>query len=104
MGLEDREAIVATVEETYALMGRALSTDLPGEVTATAVRPDVMEQIAAARVDPYVTDEEMLGLLRTAYFDLVSAVLRIHEELPVKQASATTRTWRALRWLEPGGR
>lgn len=81
MGLEDREAIVATVEETYALMGRALSTDIPSDVAATAVRPDVMQQISAAAVDQYVTDKEMLQLLRIAYFDLVSAVLRIHDEL-----------------------
>jgi hypothetical protein len=81
MSLDDREAIVATVEETYALMGRALSTDIPGDVTATAVRPEVMQQISTARVDPYVTDEEMLQLLRTAYFELVTTVFRIHDEL-----------------------
>jgi hypothetical protein len=81
MSLEDREAIVATVEETYALMGRALSTDVPGGVSDVAVRPDVIERLARARVDPYVTDEEMLALLREAYFDLVESVIRIHEEL-----------------------
>jgi len=81
MSLEDREAIVATVEETYALMGRALSTDVPGAVLQTAVRPEVMQQILAASVQPYVTDGEMLELLRTAYFDLVSAVILIHEEI-----------------------
>ncbi len=81
MSVDDREAIVATVEETYALMGRALSTDIPGGVRDIAVRPDVIERIARARVDPYVTDEEMLALLREAYFDLVETVIRIHEEL-----------------------
>jgi hypothetical protein len=81
MSLDDREAIVATVEETYALMGRALSTDIPSDVMRAAVRPEVMQQISTARVDPYVTDEEMLRLLRTAYFDLVEIVLRLHEEL-----------------------
>jgi hypothetical protein len=32
-------------------------------------------------LDPYVTDEEMLELLRAAYFDLVENVLRIHDEM-----------------------
>jgi hypothetical protein len=81
MSIEDREAIVATVEETYALMGRAVGVDLPGEVAGNAVRREVMEQIAIAEVEPYVTDQEMLELMRAAYFDLVTAVLFIHEEL-----------------------
>jgi hypothetical protein len=62
----DREAIVATVGEVYAHMWRALAADIPGALTASVVCPDVMQQISAARVDPHVTDEEMLGLLRTA--------------------------------------
>jgi hypothetical protein len=81
MTLEDRKAIVATVEETYALMGRALSTEVPSRLMPNAIRPDVMRQIFGASVDPYVTDEEMLPLLRLAYFDLVESVLRIREEL-----------------------
>jgi hypothetical protein len=85
MALQDREAIVATVEETYALMGRAVATDIPSEVIERSVRPEIMEQIRLARVDPYVTDEEMLGLLREAYFGLVENVLRVHEELLSEQ-------------------
>lgn len=81
MSFEDRRAIVATVEETYALMGRALSTDVPGRVVEVAVRREVIEQLVAAEVDDYVTDEEMRDLLRTAYFDLVENVVRIHDEL-----------------------
>ncbi len=81
MSLEDREAIVATVEETYALMGRALSTDIPGSLRETAVRPEFIELISAAQMDPYVTDDEMLRLLQFAYIDLVETVLRLHEEL-----------------------
>jgi hypothetical protein len=81
MALEDREAIVATVEETYALMGAALTTDIPSQVIEHAVRPEILQQIVSAGADPYVTDEEMLGLLREAYFELVENVLRIHEEL-----------------------
>jgi hypothetical protein len=62
----DREAIVATAERAHALMWRALAADIPGEVPASAVRPGVMQQISAARVDLDVTDEEVLGSLRTA--------------------------------------
>ena len=80
MSRDDREAIVATVEETYALMGRALNTGVPTDLMPTAIRPDVMLRISEADIDPYVTDQEMLELLRAAYFDLVEALLRIHEE------------------------
>jgi hypothetical protein len=81
MTFEDRRAIVATVEETYALMGRTLSTDIPSPLLEIAVRPTVLGEIQSAQLDPYVTDEEMLVLLRTAYFDLTETVLRLHQEL-----------------------
>jgi hypothetical protein len=81
MALEDREQIVATVQETYALMGRALGTDIPGQIRETALRPEVLQAIIEAELDPYVTDEEMLALLREAYFDLVGAVIRLQEAL-----------------------
>jgi hypothetical protein len=106
MTLEDREAIVATVEETYALMGRALSTDIPGSVVESAVRPEAMQHIREAQLDPYVTDEEMLGLLREAYFDLVENVLRLHEQLlgeaggefdPSLERAGLTRSGRAVK-------
>jgi hypothetical protein len=47
-------------------MWRALAADIPGEVTASAVRAGVIQQISAARVDLHVIDEEVLGSLRTA--------------------------------------
>jgi hypothetical protein len=78
---EDREAIVATVQETYALCGRALATDVPGVLLERAIRRDVMERLIAASVDPLVSDVEMLTLLRGAYFDLIAGVLQIQEEL-----------------------
>ena len=62
----DRDAIVAAAEEAYALVRRARAADIPGEMTASPVRPDVMQQTRAARANLYVTDEELLGLLRTA--------------------------------------
>jgi hypothetical protein len=81
MSFEDREAIVATVEETYALMGRALNTDIPGRLAESAVRPEAMEQITQAIIDPYVTDAEMLPLFQPAYYDLLESVLAFHDEL-----------------------
>jgi hypothetical protein len=50
-------------------------------VVERAIRPEVLQQLQALAGDPYVTDEEMLGLLRTAYFDLVESVLLIQNEL-----------------------
>lgn len=81
MALEDREALVATVEETYALIGAALATDIPDRVIEHAVRPEILQRIAAASADPYVIDEEMLGLLREAYLELVENVIQIRDEL-----------------------
>jgi hypothetical protein len=81
MSYQDREEIVSVVQETYALVGRALSTQIPGDVAQSAVRPEIMQALRDASIDPYVTDPEMLELLRTAYFDLVDTVLRIQAEL-----------------------
>jgi hypothetical protein len=80
MAYEDREDIVATVEETYALMGRALSIDIPYAVVENAVRREVLERLMGAEIDPYVTDSEMLELTRIPYLELVDNVLRVHEQ------------------------
>ena len=72
--------IVSVVEETYGLVGRVLSTDVPGAVYP-GIRPDIMEQVRTAEVDPLVTDAEMLSLLRTAYFDLVETVILLRGQL-----------------------
>jgi hypothetical protein len=80
VALEDRVEIVSVVEETYGLVGRVLSTDVPGALYP-GIRPDVMEQIRSAEVDPLVTDAEMLSLLRTAYFDLVETVILLRDQL-----------------------
>ena len=62
----DRDAIVATAQEAYAPVLRARAAEIPGEMRASPIRPDVTHQTRAARADLYVTDEEVLGLLRTA--------------------------------------
>ena len=62
-------------------MGRGLSTNIPDAIRESAIRPEVLQAISAAKVDPYVTDEEMLSLLQRAYFDLVEAVIRLQESL-----------------------
>ena len=69
MALENRVEIASVVEEAYALTGRVLSTDVPG-LLDPGVRPEMMQRIRNAEIDPLVTDEEMLSLLRTAYFTL----------------------------------
>ena len=80
MALEDRLEVVSVVEETYALTGRVLSTDVPGAIDP-GIRPEIMQQIRSAQIDPLVTDAEMLSLLRSAYFDLVETVVRLRSEL-----------------------
>lgn len=80
MALEDRFEIVSVIEETYGLMGRLLSTDMPSAILP-GIRPDIMEQIRIAELGPLVTDAEMLSLLRTAYFDLAETVVRLREQL-----------------------
>lgn len=80
MALEDRFEIVSVVEETYGLVGRVLSTDVPGALYP-GIRPDIMERIRSAEIDPLVTDAEMLSLLRTAYFELVQTVVLLRDQL-----------------------
>ena len=99
MALEDRREIVSVVEETYALLGRALAanvaTDLPG------ARADVLEELSTTEVDLLVTDVEMLGLIRAAYLELGATVSQLNQQLlgpsgqtydaPLQQAQLTGR-------------
>jgi hypothetical protein len=80
MAIEDRTAIVSVVEETYALTGRVLSTDIPGDL-ASFVRPEILDQLRRAQFDPLVTDQEMLRQLQGAYFDLVQTVIQLRSQL-----------------------
>jgi len=80
MAIEDRRAIVSVVEETYALTGRVLSTEMPSAIMP-GIRPEIQEQLRRAEIDPLVTDEEMVGLLRKAYFDLVQTVIELRNQL-----------------------
>lgn len=80
MALEDRVEIVSVVEEVYGLVGRVLSAQVPVALYP-GIRPDVMERIRSAEIDPLVSDTEMLSLLRAAYFDLAEAVLLLRGQL-----------------------
>lgn len=80
MSVEDREEIVATVQEIYVLMGRAIQAEIPGEVLKRALRPDVVEGLLEMSVE-YVTDEEFLGLFQETYFGLVENLIVVQEEL-----------------------
>lgn len=106
MPLEDREAIVATVQETYVLMGRAISANVPAQIVERALRRDVVEQLVEAQLDDYVTDEEMLGYLREVYLELVRAVIEIEDALlgelgeeldPALERAGLTRSGRDLK-------
>jgi hypothetical protein len=79
---EDREAIVATIQETYVLMGRAIRTGIPpdrlDEFLERAVRRDVIEELLETPLD-YITDEEFLELFQGVYFELVQNVFDIQD-------------------------
>jgi hypothetical protein len=81
MSYQEREDLVATVQETYALMGRALNLPLDPGLMAVSIRQDVMSQIAQAIIYPYVTDQAMLLLLQDAYSDLLPTVSQIDTTL-----------------------
>lgn len=81
MSYQERQDIVATIQETYALMGRSLGDNSPYPFMANAVRPDVLSRIEAAAVDQYVSDPEMLGLLLEAYYDLIESVSLLSQTL-----------------------
>src|ERR1700744_652087 len=80
MAQQDRVEIVSVVEEAYGLVGRVLSTQIPAALYP-GIRPDVLEELTGAEVNPLVTDPEMLSLLRAAYFDLVETVLLLRSQL-----------------------
>ena len=79
MALEDRVEIMSVVEEAYGLVGRVLSTDIPGALFP-GMRPDIMGRIGSAEIDPLVTDSEMLPLLRVTYSELVQTVLLLRDQ------------------------
>src|SRR5690349_5849460 len=79
MAEEDRKAIVSVVEETYALLGRALAADMPEALPGA--RPDILQRLRTAQIDPLVTDAEMLALLQDAYSDLGETVSQLNHEL-----------------------
>lgn len=104
MSYEEREAIVSAVQETYALTGRALATDVPGTLLERAVRPNIMQQLMAVQIDPLVSDRQMLELLRTAYFDLIDTVIQIQEELLGSSGEAYDGPLSSVHLTGSGGR
>lgn len=80
MALEDREEIVATIQETYVLMGRAIQAEIPGEVLERALRQDAVRELLDVPIE-YVTDEELLGLFRETYYELVGNLFVIQDAM-----------------------
>jgi hypothetical protein len=98
MAQEDRSEIVSVVEETYALLGRALAANLPD---LPGARADVLKELGTTEIDPLVTDNEMLNLIRAAYAELGATVSQLNQQLlgtsgeqydvPLQQAQLTDR-------------
>jgi hypothetical protein len=80
MALEDREEIVATIQETYVLMGRAIQAEIPGEVVERALRQDAVRELLDTPIE-YVTDEELLGLFQETYYELIGNLFVIQDAL-----------------------
>jgi hypothetical protein len=80
MALEDREELVATIQETYVLMGRAIRAEIPDEVVARALREDAVRELLNVPID-YVTDEELLGLFQEVYYELIQNLFEVQDLL-----------------------
>jgi hypothetical protein len=80
MALEDREEIVATIQETYVLMGRAIQAEIPSAVVERALRKDAVRELLEAPIE-YITDEELLGLFQRVYYELIENLLEIQDML-----------------------
>ncbi len=80
MALEDREEIVATIQETYVLMGRAIQAEIPDEVVERALRKDAVRELLDTPIE-YVTDEELLGLFQETYYELIGNLFVIQDAL-----------------------
>lgn len=80
MAFQDREEIVATIQETYVLMGRAIRAEIPGAIVEHAIREDVVQDLLEIPIE-YLTDQEMLGMFQEVYFELVENVLEVQRLL-----------------------
>lgn len=80
MAFQDREEIVATIQETYVLMGRAIQAEIPEAIVERAVRRDVVLDLLEVQIE-YLTDEEILGMFQEVYFELVENVLEVQRLL-----------------------
>jgi hypothetical protein len=81
---QDREEIVATVQETYVLMGRAVGAQIPyerlDEFLQRAVRTDVVRELMQVQLEE-ATEDEFLELFQQVYFELVDNVFAIQDLL-----------------------
>lgn len=90
------------VQETYALAGRVLATDIPS--TVNFVRSEVGIQLRQVALDYRVTDPEMLQLLRNLYFGLVDTVIRLYDELLTEGGSVHDAALEAVNLTDSGRR
>jgi hypothetical protein len=78
MSYDDRAALVSVVDETYALIGLLLAARVP--LAAGAVRPEVVDRVRDAHVEP-VFDAPTVVDLQDDYEGVFESVLELQEAL-----------------------
>src|SRR4051794_15124388 len=79
MTYDDRASLVSLAEETYALAGHLLASEIP--VALGAVRPEVVDELRDGTGEPFISDAGKLERLRKSYEGSFEHVLQLQEEL-----------------------
>ncbi len=67
MAVEDRRNVVSVVEETHALIGNSLATDVPPFLV---IRREVVDPLQRLLAEPLIDNQEMVALMRASYFSI----------------------------------
>lgn len=70
--------VVSVVEETHALIGNSLATDVPPFLV---IRRELVEPLQRLLEQPLIDDFEMVALMRASYFQLIDNVSTTQELL-----------------------
>ncbi len=85
MALDDRRDVVPIVEETHALIGNSLATDVPRFLV---IRTELLDPLQQLLEQPLVDDPDMLAMMRRSYFELITNIEATQELLLGPQGEA----------------